>query len=210
MLPREKYRKRGIDSLSDTDLIAILVGSGIKDKDFFSISRGIAKAIRKVVTKGVEIKLEDIDKVNGVGEITAMRILAGMELGRRVYGLCKNERNLVRNSEDAYNLLKDIGKKKQEYIVGLFLNSRFEVLDKRVVGMGTLDLVSILPRDIIIPALELNAALVVISHNHPSGDFTPSEEDILFTERLSKALDLVGIKLLDHIIIAGETWKSIT
>ena len=209
MLPREKYLERGIDSLSDTELVAILVGSGVKGKDFFSISRGIVKRIRRVLSKGREIKLEDIDGVEGVGEITAMRILAGMELGRRVYGLCTNERALVRNSEEAYELLKDIGSKKQEYIVGLFLNSRFEVLDKRVVGMGTLDLVSILPRDIIIPALELNAALVVIAHNHPSGDSSPSEEDILFTKRLSEALDMIGMKLLDHIVIGEQEFRSV-
>jgi DNA repair protein RadC len=153
--------------------------------------------------------MEDIDGVEGVGIVTAMRILAGMELGRRVYGLCRSERSFVKDSEDAYGLLRDIGSKKQEYVVGLFLNSRFEVLDKRVVGMGSLDIVSVLPRDIITPALELNAALVVIAHNHPSGDPSPSEEDILFTKRLSEALDLVGIKLLDHIVIAGKMWKSI-
>jgi len=209
MLPREKYLERGIDSLSDTELVAILVGSGVKGKDFFSISRSIVKRIRKVVSNGKDICIEDIDGVEGVGIVTAMRILAGMELGRRVYGLCKSERSLVRDSEDAYGLLRDIGSKKQEYVVGLFLNSRFEVLDKRVVGMGSLDIVSVLPRDIIMPALELNAALVVIAHNHPSGDPSPSEEDILFTKRLSEALDLVGIKLLDHIVIGADTWKSI-
>jgi len=209
MLPREKYLDRGIDSLSDTELVAILVGSGVKGKDFLSISRSIVKRIRKVVASGKEICLKDIDGVEGVGIVTAMRILAGMELGRRVYGLCRSERSFVKDSEDAYGLLRDIGSKKQEYVVGLFLNSRFEVLDKRVVGMGSLDIVSVLPRDIITPALELNAALVVIAHNHPSGDPSPSEEDILFTKRLSEALDLVGIKLLDHIVIGKDTWKSI-
>jgi len=209
MLPREKYLERGLDSLSDTELVAILVGSGVKGKDFLSISRSIVKRVRKVVSNGRDICIQDIDGVEGVGEITAMRILSGMELGRRVYGLCKSERGLVRDSEDAYSLLRDIGSKKQEHVVGLFLNSRFEVLDKRVVGMGSLDIVSVLPRDIIMPALELNAALVVIAHNHPSGDPSPSEEDILFTKRLSEALDLVGIKLLDHIVIGREEWKSI-
>ena len=86
MLPREKYLERGIDSLSDTELVAILVGSGVKGKNFLSISRSIVKKVRKIVSIGKEICVEDIDGVEGVGEITAMRILSGMELGRRVYG----------------------------------------------------------------------------------------------------------------------------
>jgi DNA repair protein RadC len=209
MLPREKYIKKGIDNLTDMDLIAILVGSGIKGKDFLSVSRSVIRYVRDSVKNGEELTLESITKVNGIGNVTAMRILCGIELGRRLYGLNEKERLLVRNSNEAYEFLKDISKKKQEHIISLFLNSRFEVLDKRVICIGSLDGVSILPRDIIIPALELNASSIIMAHNHPSGDPSPSNEDVLITKRIKEGLDLVGLNLLDHIVIGKDGWKSI-
>lgn len=209
MLPREKYIKKGIDNLTDVDLIAILVGSGIKGKNFLAVSRGVVNTIRAVIKDGESLKIRDITKVEGVGQITAMRILCGIELGRRLYGLNEKEKILVRNSNEAYELLRDISKKKQEYIISLFLNSRFEVLDKRVICIGSLDGVSILPRDIIIPALELNASSIIMAHNHPSGDASPSKEDVFITERIREGLELVGLNLLDHIVIGKDSWKSI-
>lgn len=139
-----------------------------------------------------------------------MRILCGIELGRRLYGLNDKEKILVRNSAEAYELLKGISKKKQEHIISLFLNSRFEVLEKRVICIGSLDGVSVLPRDIIIPALELNASSVIMAHNHPSGDPTPSREDVAITNRIKEGLELVGLNLLDHIVIGKNEWKSIS
>jgi DNA repair protein RadC len=209
MLPREKYLEKGIDNLTDMDLIAILVGSGVKGKDFLSVSRSVISRIRRVIKNGKVIEVDDITKVDGVGVVTAMRILCGIELGKRLYGLEDNERSLVRNSEEAYTVLRDIGGKKQEYIVALFLNSRFEVLDRRVICIGSLDGVSVLPRDIIIPALELNASSVVIAHNHPSGDASPSNEDVLITRRIQEGLELVGLNLLDHIVIGKDNWKRV-
>ena len=209
MLPREKYLEKGIENLSDTDLVAILVGSGIKGRNFLSVSRSVVGRIRRVLAKGDNPDFTDILEVNGVGVVTAMRILCGIELGRRLYGLQKSERGYVRNSEEAYVLLRDIGAKKQEYIVALFLNSRFEVLDRRVICIGSLDGVSILPRDIIIPALELNASSVVIAHNHPSGDCSPSMEDVEITKRINDGLELVGLNLLDHIVIGKDQWRRV-
>lgn len=209
MLPREKYIKKGIDNLTDIDLIAILVGSGIKGKNFLSVSRSVIRHVRDSIKEGEELKLDSMIKVDGIGQVTAMRILCGIELGRRLYGLNEKERLLVRNSKEAYELLKDISKKKQEYIISLFLNSRFELLDKRVICIGSLDGVSILPRDIIIPALELNASSVIMAHNHPSGDASPSKEDVFITERIREGLELVGLNLLDHIVIGKDEWKSI-
>lgn len=209
MLPREKYLKRGIDNLSDMDLIAILVGSGVKGKDFLSVSRSVIRKMRKLVKAGKVVETEDITQVEGVGVVTAMKILCGIELGKRLYGLEDNDRSLVRNSQEAYTILRDIGDKKQEYVVALFLNSRFEVLDRRVICIGSLDGVNVLPRDIIIPALELNASSVVLAHNHPSGDASPSREDVVLTQRIQEALELVGLNLLDHIVIGDDRWKRV-
>lgn len=209
MLPREKYIEKGIDNLSDQDLIAIIIGTGTKGKNFMSVSRSVVIRMRRLVRSGRDINIKDITEVDGVGVVTAMRILCGIELGKRLYGLETNERSVVRNSQEAYSALRDIGSRKQEHIVAIFLNSRFEVLERRVICIGSLDGVNILPRDIIIPALELNASSVVIAHNHPSGDPTPSEEDVLITKRIQEGLELVGLNLLDHIVVANDSWRRI-
>lgn len=209
MLPREKYIQKGIDNLSDMELIAILVGSGIKGRDFLVVAKSILSKMRKMLSQKKQIQFQDITEIEGVGNVTAMKILCGIELGKRLYDLNSCEKSIVRNSEEAFVILGDIGKKKQEYVVALFLNSRFEVLDRRTICIGSLDGVSVLPRDIIIPALELNASSVVIAHNHPSGEPTPSQEDIIITKRISEAFDLVGLNLLDHIVIGGKQWRRV-
>ncbi|MBU1119703.1 DNA repair protein RadC [Patescibacteria group bacterium] len=209
MLPREKYLERGIDSLSDMELIAIIIGSGIKGHDFMSVSRSVVYRIRKSIKKNGYVDIKDIVDILGIGLATAMKILSGIELGRRLYDLGSKEKTTVSNSQEAYYLLKGMGSKKQEYIVGLFLNSRFELLEQRTLAIGTVDGAGLLPRDVIIPALELNASSVILAHNHPSGDPLPSDEDFAVTERVVKALDLVGMKLLDHMVIGRESWKSI-
>ncbi len=209
MLPREKYIERGIDSLSDMELLAILVGKGIKGKNFLSISRSLLSRMRELLESKKEITLESIRDINGIGEVTGMRIICGIELGRRLYDTRESQRRFVRNSQEAYSLLRYIGRRKQEHIVALFLNSRFEVIAKRTVCIGTLDGVNVLPRDIIIPALEYNANSIVMAHNHPSGDCSPSSEDVEITRRISSALELVGLSLLDHIVISSSGWKRI-
>jgi DNA repair protein RadC len=209
MLPREKFQRNGIDSLSDNDLIAIIIGSGIKGKDFKSISLSVLRKIQKSIKKGQEIALKDLSTIEGVGEITAMRILSGMELGRRVYGIYSNQRFLIYNSKDAYELLKNISNYKQEHIVALYLNSRFELLEQKTIRIGGIDNAQLLPRDVITYALDNNSSYVVLAHNHPSGECTPSQEDILLTRRLDEAMELMGIKLLEHIVIAKDGWKSI-
>jgi DNA repair protein RadC len=209
MLPREKFEKNGIDFLSDTDLIAILVGSGVKGKSFKSISISILKLIRKNLKDGKNLELEKLSTIEGVGNVTAMKILAGMELGRRVYGIYEKEKIIISNSKDAYELLKGISNLKQEHIVSLYLNARFELIKEKTIRIGGVDNSQLLPRDVIFYALESNASYVVLAHNHPSGDCTPSQEDILLTRRIVEAMDIMGIKLLEHIVVAKNGWKSV-
>jgi DNA repair protein RadC len=209
MLPREKFLKNGLDSLSDNDLIAILVGSGIKGKNFKSISLSILRRIRKSIKDGEEISIKMLSRTEGVGKVTAMRIIAGMELGRRVYGIYSEERTTIHNSKQAYQLLKNMTNLKQEHVVALYLNSRFELVEQKTIRIGGVDNSQILPRDIITYALENNASYVVLAHNHPSGDCTPSPEDILLTTRVDEAMTIMGITLLEHIVIAQNGWKSI-
>ena len=209
MLPREKYIQKGIDALSDMELLAIIIGRGIRGKDFLSVSRSVLGKMRKALEKGEVITLEGICEVDGIGEVTGMKILCGIELGRRLYDLGNKEKIIIHNSEDAYLVLKYIGKRKQEHVVALFLNSRFEVITKKVICIGSLDGVNVLPRDIIIPALECNASSVIMAHNHPSGDSSPSMEDVELTRRMNSALELVGLTLLDHIVVAKDEWRRV-
>jgi DNA repair protein RadC len=209
MLPREKFLKNGLDSLSDNDLIAILVGSGIKGKNFKSISLSILRKIRNSIKDGKEITIKDLSKTEGVGKVTAMRIIAGMELGRRVYGIYAEERITIQNSKQAYQLLKKMTKFKQEHVVALYLNSRFELIQQKTIRIGGVDNSQILPRDIITYALGNNASYVVLAHNHPSGDCRPSPEDMVLTNRVREAMNIMGITLLEHIVIAKNGWKSI-
>jgi len=209
MLPREKYKERGIDSLSDMELLAIIIGRGIKGKNFMSVSRSLLSKMRSVLESKKIITLDSIRDIEGIGEVTGMKILCGIELGRRLYDIGNAEKIFIKNSEDAYSVLKYIGKRKQEHVVALFLNSRFEVISKKTICIGTLDGVNVFPRDIIIPALEFNASSVVLAHNHPSGDSTPSGEDIEITRRINSALELVGLTLLDHIVVAKDEWRRV-
>ncbi|MGI6484606.1 MAG: RadC family protein [Candidatus Dojkabacteria bacterium] len=209
MLPREKYKERGIDSLSDMELLAIIIGRGIKGKNFMSVSRSLLSKMRSVLEAKKIITLDSIRDIEGIGEVTGMKILCGIELGRRLYDIGNTEKIFIKNSEDAYSVLKYIGKRKQEHVVALFLNSRFEVISKKTICIGTLDGVNVLPRDIIIPALEFNASSVVLAHNHPSGDSRPSMEDVEITRRINSALELVGLTLLDHIVVAKNEWRRV-
>jgi len=209
MLPREKYLQKGLTNLSDMELIAILVGKGVKGRNFLDVSKSVLLQMKRVAQKKTEIDIKDIVGVEGIGLVTAMRILSGIELGRRLYEVDSGEKIFLKTSNDAYTLLRDISRRKQEHVVALFLNSRFELLARRTICIGSLDGVSVLPRDIIIPALEVNASSVVLAHNHPSGDPTPSSDDIVITKRISEGLSLVGLNLLDHIVIGEKGWERV-
>ncbi len=209
MLPREKFLLRGINSISDVELIEILVGSGIKGTDFKKISKFVLKVIKEKVGKEEQISVKDLQQVHGVGQILAMKIVCGIELGRRVYGLFDREVVRITNSNDAYEIFKDMKDLKRERVDIVCLNSRFEYVVRETVAIGGLNCANILPRDILYPAIVNNCAFVLMAHNHPSGDSTPSQEDISLTKNLNQALELVGIQLLDHIVVSNQSYTSV-
>ncbi len=209
MLPREKFLQRGIDALSDLDLVAILIGSGVKGRSFAKVSRSVLLKFRKLLKDSRQMEIADLTTVEGIGEVVAMRILCGIELGRRLYLLSSGVPTLIHNSQQAYEVLKDIGNLKKERVDAIYLNSRFEMIRRETVVLGSVNCANLLPRDVIYPAILYNASFVVLAHNHPSGDCKPSQEDILLTKRLLEAFDLVGLNLLDHIVIAQKGWQCI-
>jgi len=198
---------RGVNSLSDIELIEILVGSGVKESSFKKISKRILVQIQK--NRGDSVSLDSLTCVHGVGEILAMKILGGIELGRRIDYSPGPDVVRITQSKEAYEVFKDIGNMKKERVDILCLNSRFEVLVRETVAIGGLNSANILPRDIIYPAIAHNSAFVVMAHNHPSGDSSPSEEDISLTKRIVVAMEIVGLQLLDHIVVSKNGWSSI-
>jgi DNA repair protein RadC len=208
MLPREKFSKRNISALTDTELVAIILSTGIKGRDFMQLSSDVLRKIKSV--GHLDYIFPTIKLLRGVGEVKAMKIVAGIELGKRLYGKEDPQKIRVVNSQQAYEYVKRIGKYKQEHLVAVYLNARYELLLKRTVSIGSLASVSVSPRDIIIPGLESNCAFVVLAHNHPSGDPTPSGEDVELTKQFKSALEIVGIQLLDHLVVGGEGWESVT
>lgn len=203
MLPREKFFQMGLDSLSDEDLVSIIIGSGIKGVSFKKVSKRVMSLL-----KSNNFSFESLLNTKGLGDVKSLQLLCSVELGKRIFNnSC--EKKVVANSERAFEELRYIVDKKQEHLVGLFLNARYELLQKKTISIGTVDSLSISPRDIIVLALQLNSAYVILGHNHPSGSSKASTEDIKVNENIKKALDLVGIRLLDHVIVSGDGWESI-
>ncbi len=204
--PREKLGKYGPGKLNNSELLAILLGSGIKGLNVVELSNRILKQFGgKNLSK---ITFEEFKKVKGLGPTKAGQIIAALELGKR---LLKDEKSRsVLTPTDVWAATKDIHNHKKEHFLIFFLDSRNTQIGKHeIISVGTLTASLVHPREVFEPAIACNAAQIIIAHNHPSGDTEPSEEDLKITKRLSEAGKLLGIELLDHIIVANKGFKSL-
>jgi len=197
--PRERFLKKGPEALSKSDLLAILLGSGIKGKNVQKLSQQI---IKKFGTNFLNITVEDLQKVSGIGQAKALQIVSAISLVKRYYADEKINDIVIKNSQDVLSLTYDLREKKKEYLVCLYLNARNVLLKKEVVSVGLLDKTLLHPREIFYPATELSAASVILIHNHPSGDSSPSEKDIQIVEKISQAGEIMGISVIDFLILS--------
>ena len=193
--PREKMIAKGPESLSNLELMAVLVGSGIEGKDVFVVAKEIAKIIEKDFNGLSVKKLREID---GVGKAKACQIMAALEFSRR---FLVNDGIRINNEHDVFPLIEELRDKKQEYFLTLTLDGGHNLIEKRIVFIGTLNKSLIHPREVFADAITDRAAAIIFVHNHPSTDVVPSTEDILVTDRLLDVAKLVGIDVLDHIIV---------
>src|SRR3989344_8083322 len=203
-LPREKMEKYGAKRLKNFELIAIILGSGIKGCNVLELARKIEKLITQKSLNNVT--LEDLRKIRGLGKTKAIQILSVISLVDRL----GNERNAeVLSGKDIWNLCTDFRSSKKEHIVAFYLDTQQRLIERRVISVGTLDTSLLHPREVFEPALQLSAAGVVLAHNHPSGILDPSDEDIAITKRVADAGDLLGIILVNHIIVSTGGYKVI-
>ncbi|MDA3839888.1 MAG: DNA repair protein RadC [Patescibacteria group bacterium] len=197
--PREKFLKKGPEALSKSDLLAILLGSGIKGKNVKVLSQQIIKKFGK---NFLNIKVDDLLTISGIGQAKALQIVSAISLVRRYYEEENGDEIVIKSSNDALSLTLDLRDKKKEYLICLYLNARNVVIKKEVISIGLLDKSLLHPREIFQPAVELNSASIILVHNHPSGDPTPSEKDIKIVEKITQAGELMGIPVTDFIITA--------
>ena len=207
--PRERLIRQGAKSLSNQELIAILLRTGTKDRSVFHLSMELLKTL-ETIQSFRDVTLEELMSIRGIGEAKAVHILAAVELGRRVYSASNEERYKIRSPKDAAAyVMTEMSGLQQEHFVALFLNVKNEVLHKQTIFIGGLNTSIVHPRELFKEAVRRSAASVIVMHNHPSGNPTPSEEDVLVTERLVKAGEILGIQLLDHIIIGEYNFVSL-
>ena len=195
--PREKMEKYGAKRLKNFELIAIVLGSGIKGCNVLELARKIEKLITQKSVNNVT--LEDLQKIRGLGKAKAIQILAVISLVDR-FGRESGVELL--SVKDIWNLCADFRSSKKEHIVAFFLDTQQRLIERRIISVGTLDTSLLHPREVFEPALQLSAAGVVLAHNHPSGNLDPSDEDIAITKRVADAGDLLGITLVNHIIVS--------
>ena len=201
--PREKLREKGAKALSDTELVAILLGSGNRDLDVMTLAAKVAKLISG--NKG-DITMEMLSSIEGIGLAKASQILAGFELARRYLS---TESVKISQPKDVLPMLADIMNKQQEYFVCISLNGANEIIEKRIVTVGLLDKTQVHPREVFADVIGDRAASVIIAHNHPAGELRPSENDLKVHKQLTEAGKILGIKILDHLIVTRKGYCSL-
>lgn len=203
--PRERFLKKGPDALSKSDLLAILLGSGIKGKNVQKLSQQV---IQKFGKGFLGISVDDLQKISGIGQAKALQVVSAVSLVKRFYQEEKSNELTIKNSQDVLSLIYDLRDKKKEHLVCLYLNARNGLLKKEIVSVGLLDKTLLHPREIFHPATELNAASVILVHNHPSGDVTPSGKDSQVVEKIAQAGEIMGIPVIDFIIVSENEHYS--
>jgi len=203
--PRERLLDWGAAALTDVDLVAAILGTGTAGADVIETSGRLARTVN--LRRLHLVPVEDLLAIRGLGPARAAQLLAAAELGRRLWP-DGDAAPLVRGPEQIYDLTRDIRGLNREHFVGFYLNSRHQVLRRDIISIGSLNASIVHPREVYLPAIAVSAASLVLAHNHPSGDPTPSEEDMAITRRLQEAGRLLGIELVDHVVVARESYAS--
>jgi adenine-specific DNA-methyltransferase len=199
--PRERFLEKGPNALSKSDLLAILIGSGIKGKNVKKLSEQV---IREFGSRFLDLTINDLLEIQGIGKAKALQIVSAIALVKRFYDEKKQKENIILSAENVISLNFDLKSKKKEYLVCLYLDARNALLQKEIISIGILDKSIVHPREIFGPAVELRAAGIILVHNHPSGDPEPSKQDIEVFNRIIEAGKIMGINIIDFIIIAGD------
>lgn len=210
--PREKLLKMGSESLSDPELLAILLRNGLGAKKGERGENAIELANRLINEHGLdklsECSLKELRQIKGIGKAKACQIFASFELNKRI-NQSKKPVKRITCAEDVFNLMHEkLKDKKEEHFYILMLDTKNNLIGEQLITKGILDASIIHPREVFKPAIKNSAAKIILVHNHPSGDATLSFEDKEMTDKLIKAGEELGIKVLDSVIVGGDEWRG--
>ncbi len=207
--PIERLINNGAEFLSDSEILAILIKTGTREKSAKTIADEILKKY-KSLNELKNINLEQLTKIKGIGVTKAVSILAAFELSRRINNqvISLNETKIT-NSSLVFEYYKNkIGDKNQEYFYCLYLNTAKKVIKDKLLFIGTVNKSVVHPREIFKEAYLLSASGIICVHNHPAGSVFPSKEDINLTKKLVEIGELLGVKIIDHVIITNNNYYS--
>lgn len=208
--PREKLRARGKESLSDSELLAILLRSGTKSKTALDLAAELLAQNEDGLVALEDMRVEELSQREGIGEAKAATVLAALELGKRLATGPRRDRAYFHKTEDAaLYFMEQMRYYKQEVFNILMVDTKGGLIAQERISMGDISSSIVHPREVYRDAIRRGAYGVIFAHNHPSGDPTPSREDIETTDRLSKAGDILGIRVLDHVIIGDGRFTSL-
>ncbi|MCK5229219.1 MAG: DNA repair protein RadC, partial [Desulfobulbaceae bacterium] len=196
--PREKMQRKGAAALTDVELVAILLGFGIKGHDVMTVAKRI---VRLVDAHHGRPDLADLQRLEGVGPAKATLIAASLEFARR---RIRPEGIKIETPVDVLPLVRHYGDRRQEHFLCISLNGANEVITTRVVSVGLVNKTQVHPREVFAEPITDRASAVILAHNHPSGNLAPSKEDLQITQQLKEAGETLGITVLDHIIFSQK------
>ena len=207
-LPRERLINYGVDVLTNEELLSIILRTGTKNMNVKEVSNNILSSIENI-NELSNIDLYELSKIKGVGIVKAVTLKASIELGKRVSNVVISNMMKLNNSLVVHNTFKSlfVGLK-QEKLLAIYLDNKKRLISYKIITIGTKDQTMFHPRDIIYNAIKCNASGIIIMHNHPSLDITPSKEDIEMTNKLIEASNIVGIPMLDHLITNTKNYYS--
>ena len=207
--PRERLYQYGSENLSDEELISIILKTGTKGMSVKEVSLKLLESVGDI-KRLKDIGINTLMGINGIGRVKAIEIKAAIELGRRIY-IENNKLGgvILNNSLKIYEYFKDlVGNKKQEYFYAVYVDTKGRYIDKKCLFVGTINNSIVHPREIFKEAYLLSANGIICIHNHPSGDPTPSKEDIMITRKIKEIGMIHGIRLVDHLIVGANSYYS--
>ncbi|WP_173307009.1 DNA repair protein RadC [Streptococcus sp. k-628] len=208
LLPRERLAKEGVEALSNQELLAILLRTGTRQASVFEIAQKVLSNLSSL-TDLKKMTLQELQSLSGIGRVKAIELQAMIELGHRIHKHETLEMESILSSQKlAKKMQQELGHKKQEHLVALYLNTQNQIIHQQTIFIGSATRSIAEPREILHYAIKHMATSLILVHNHPSGAVAPSRNDDHVTKLVKEACDLMGIVLLDHLIVSYSSYFS--